>query len=328
MQVLLEPSDGRVLGRRHGLPLPRHRLLAAHEAAVDDAGVVHVVERQVEFQQRLERVRLQLRRESGVDLGRQELDGDGQVGDVVLDEPRRVAHRDHVHELLPARLRGQVADAPAAVAEADGAEPLEAVFALQRLRACFHCGEGGRPSQRGCAFGDGNVYVAQRWNRRRDRGSKRHKGKSGLLTLWAPGLARVRICQTDQVDLVEAVFLNRLPVDDPAVEEVGHVDGDVGLARVVVGEQARVGVLPAEDVVDEEDGGVLVVARHVAVVVGELDLLARWRAAPREGLETTRTERHCLESVLMSGEEGRSSSLVCCCVEKEDEAMRWRRLTR
>lgn len=118
------------------------------------------------------------------------------------------------------------------------------------------------------------------------------KKEESVLTLRAADLARVRLGHGGEVDLVELLLLDQLPVDDPAVEEVRDIDGNVGLARVVVGQQTYVVVLPAEEVVDEEDGGILVVARHVAVVVGKLDLLAHGRATPGEGLETTRTERH------------------------------------
>lgn len=111
-------------------------------------------------------------------------------------------------------------------------------------------------------------------------------------TLRTADLARVLLSQLFQIDLVPLVLLNQFPVDDPAAEEIRNVNGHIGLASVVVGEQANVVVLPAEKVVDEEHGGVLVVARHVAVVARELDLLARRRAAPGEGLETAITERH------------------------------------
>lgn len=66
------------------------------------------------------------------------------------------------------------------------------------------------------------------------------------------------------------------------VLQVGKVDGGIGLLRVVVGQQAQVGKSPAEDVVDHQDGGVLVVAGNVCIQTGDLGLLARGGAIPLE----------------------------------------------
>lgn len=63
---------------------------------------------------------------------------------------------------------------------------------------------------------------------------------------------------------------------------VGDVDGHIGFLCVVVGQQTDVGQLPAKDVADDEDGGVLVVAGDVGLVLAEGRLLAGRSTVPLE----------------------------------------------
>lgn len=117
----LEPRNSRVLGHSHGIALVLDAFAPANESAVLDARVVDVLEGEVELEQGLEGVALEVVGESVVDLGCEELDGHGQVRDVLPDEPRRVPERHDIHETRLPLSRTQVADGPAAVAEADGA---------------------------------------------------------------------------------------------------------------------------------------------------------------------------------------------------------------
>lgn len=64
--------------------------------------------------------------------------------------------------------------------------------------------------------------------------------------------------------------------------QVGKVDGGVGLFSVVVGQKTSIGQSPAKDVVDDQDGGILVGASDIGVVAGNLDLLAGGLAIPLE----------------------------------------------
>jgi len=72
----------------------------------------------------------------------------------------------------------------------------------------------------------------------------------------------------------------------------------------VVGEKAKVGELPAKDVVDHEDGCMLVRASDVGLVVGELALGSNRFAVPFEGRLTAIVEfshfEYCNESKLIT----------------------------
>ena len=63
---------------------------------------------------------------------------------------------------------------------------------------------------------------------------------------------------------------------------VGNVDGRIGFLCVVVCQNADVGKSPAENVGDDKDSGVLVVAGNIAVNVVELGFLADGLGAPLE----------------------------------------------
>lgn len=92
-----EPGNSRVLSRSHDGALVRDVLAAAHEAAVDDARVVDVLEGEVEAEQGVEGVALEVVAEGLVDLGREQLDRHDQVLDVRPNEPRRVSEGHGVH---------------------------------------------------------------------------------------------------------------------------------------------------------------------------------------------------------------------------------------
>jgi len=63
---------------------------------------------------------------------------------------------------------------------------------------------------------------------------------------------------------------------------VGNVNGRIGFLRVVVCQNADVGKCPAEDIGDDKDSGILVVAGNIAVDVVELGFLADGLGAPLE----------------------------------------------
>lgn len=96
--------------------------------------------------------------------------------------------------------------------------------------------------------------------------------------------------------------------------QVYDVDCSVGLLREVVCQQTKVGECPAKDIVDEEDGGVLVSAGDVSyrnksdlhvrcvvdagtLVLAKRGLLARWLSLPVECVSL----RRCNSLVRLGG---------------------------
>ena len=63
---------------------------------------------------------------------------------------------------------------------------------------------------------------------------------------------------------------------------IGYVDGCIGFLRIVICQNADVGKSPTEDVGDNEDSGILVVAGDIAVNLVELCHLADGLAVPLE----------------------------------------------
>ena len=124
-----------------------------------------------------------------------------------------------------------------------------------------------------------------------------------LSVLLDLGIADVLAVTTDKSSKIEVLRLlgvrKRIRVDDLAIEtiktsvrssrvaskeslQVRDVDGRLRLLREVVGNQTNVRQGPAEDVGDDEDSGILGVARDVGLDVVQCGLLARGSAVPLE----------------------------------------------
>lgn len=131
VQELVEPINSRVLCPLKTSLLLGVLLVASGSKAVDQTGVVIVVERNVQRGQSLEGKLLQLGGEHGIGLGDDEAGGHSDALDLWLLEQRRVGDDCGVDEGV--LLAGEAQDGPGAPAETDGAD--FGVLALELLCA-------------------------------------------------------------------------------------------------------------------------------------------------------------------------------------------------
>jgi hypothetical protein len=221
--------------------------------AVRQTREVNVLPLHPSLWQRLQRSLLQLLRVCEVVFGGEDLHGDLDALDLGLLEQGGVGGRDGVDER---GLGGELEARPAAVAEADGCDLF--VLRLERLRVLLDF----RPANvLGVAAQEGHEVEL-------------------LLLLWVGQCVWVYDFAAETVRWL-LVALN-VGVTSRSCLHIGYVDGRIGFLRVVVCEDADVGESPAEDVGDDKDSGILVVAGDIAVDVVELGLLANGLAVPLE----------------------------------------------